>query len=443
MGSLKIANLNANIKVNDLFKVPNIFPGSNEARLFSQIAKLAKGGQLPTESVQGQFSVIQSDGTSLFLIRDRLGINKLFYHIDRAKRTLTVGNFIRDVAQATGDYNNILSVPPGHYLRLNEQSLESELVAYYDISRVQALSEAQFDLTKFQKETAQTLESYFVALNERFPKSLFIVCLSGGLDSSAIASFAKRYLSKVKAVTFSFGTDENQGVSEDFQAGSQIANSLGLEFVPIVVPRQFDLPTLDRVLENCQDWRDFNVHCAWLNNIMGEQVRKKFPTEDLVFLTGDLMNEFVADYTAVTYKDVEYYSQPKVPKNRLRRFFIYGLDTSDREVGIFHQYGIKTVQPYAALAEMYLMVPDQVIERPGSKELLNLSLIPSREVADLIVKKKVRAQVGGKDGGTLALFHENKANQEFLKERWDKLFLPLSREREIRQLIYAGRYRSS
>jgi hypothetical protein len=199
---------------------------------------------------------------------------------------------------------------------------------------------------------------------------------------------------------------------------------------------------LQTVLRHGQDWRDFNVHCAWLNDHLGEALRQRYPNESVVVLTGDLMNEYVADYTAVTYRDTVYYPQPRISRERLRRFFIYGLDTSDRELGIFHRHGLMAVQPYSILAEEYLRVPAAVIEQSQCKETLNLPLLGDPIVEKLVGRAKTRAQVGGKDGGTLGLFHDNGVTQKALKGHWEELFAPLCREGAPREMIISGRYRS-
>jgi len=155
-----------------------------------------------------------------------------------------------------------------------------------------------------------------------------------------------------------------------------------------------------------------------------------------------MMNEYVADYTPVEFKGKTYYPQPKVSRDRLRRFYVFGLDSSDREVGVFHSHGIATVQPYSALAEAYLTVPESLIERKDCKEILNLPLIKEAGVADLIVKTKVRAQVGGKDGGTLGLFHDNDITEDELMKHWSRIFAPMSKDGTVKPLIFSGRYRS-
>ena len=79
------------------------------------------------------------------------------------------------------------------------------------------------------------------------------------------------------------------------------------------------------------------------------------------------------------------------------------------------------------------------------KERLNralLSRLDRAEVGDLVLKAKLRAQVGSSDGGTLGLFHEAGITQRRLEERWQALFAPTAREDRLEPVIVGGRYRS-
>jgi len=424
------------VKINSLLSLPNQFFEITQREVIESVVQ----GTRDESPIYGQFSLVHSDARHVWLIRDRLGLNKLFYVVDRDRRLLTVGNSIYDVASATQDFNRIVSIPPGHFLKIDQDDLREELICYYDMSHVLPVPGQSFDVSDFHRRVDLRLAAYFTELNAANPGATFAVCLSGGLDSTIVASYAKRFLKNVFAITFSSTTHGD--VSEDFAAARSIAEALGLEFFPVVKERRMEINRLQAVLRHCQDWRDFNVHCAWLNDHLGEALRERYPSGDVIVLTGDLMNEYVADYTPVTYRNTVYYPQPRVSRERLRRFFVYGLDTSDRETGIFHRHGLITAQPYSILAEEYLRVPAAIIEQPQCKEILNQPLLGHAAVQKLVGRAKTRAQVGGKDGGTLGLFHDNGITQGVLREHWEQLFTPFCREGKPREIIVSGRYRS-
>jgi asparagine synthetase B (glutamine-hydrolysing) len=421
-------------RIQRLTLLPNLIWEGTESGACGEVLAGSAGGP-----VFGQYALLHQDQDHYYLIRDRLGLNKLFYHLDPDSKTLTVGHYLFEVARATGDYNGVRSVPAGHYLVVDRETLARRLVSYWDLSRVETA--ADFDLEGFQHRVDALLTRLFVALDRRAgPDARFYVCLSGGLDSTVIAAYAGRYLRNVTAVSFSY-----ERLSDDFRAAERIAGGLGLPFLPVVARRRFEEGLLDDVLRFGQDWRDFNVHCAWVNAHIAGHLRESGPVGGAMVLTGDLMNELVADYTPVEFGGAVYYPQPRIPREKLRRFLVYGLDSSDRETGIFHHHGLTVVQPYSLVAEEYLSVPPEILAMERWKERLNgalLSRLDRREIGDLVLKSKLRAQVGSSDGGTLGLFHEAGITQQKLEERWQALFAPTAREDRLEPVIVGGRYRS-
>ena len=84
----------------------------------------------------------------------------------------------------------------------------------------------------------------------------------------------------------------------------------------------------------CQDWRDYNLHCSCLNFTLGEFERKIPILKNRVILTGDFMNEFVADYTSEKIFG-KIFIGFRICQKTLQKFFTGGLDLSSREVGIW------------------------------------------------------------------------------------------------------------
>ena len=63
---------------------------------------------------------------------------------------------------------------------------------------------------------------------------------------------------------------------------------------------------LKKIMYSCQDWRDYNVHCASINFIIAKHLNKK-NTCKLPLFTGDFMNEICADYNTEVYNNKKYY----------------------------------------------------------------------------------------------------------------------------------------
>jgi len=233
--------------------------------------------------------------------------------------------------------------------------------------------------------------------------SVFIA-LSGGLDSSIIAAAARKYLRNPVACTLDLGR------SEDAEKSALIAREIDIERVVFGTSEKEILAAISESPVLCQDFRDFNVHCTALNLLLARNIRaiadnRNVPRNKAIVLTGDTMNEFTCDYAAEVIDGKEYYRLPRVNKKMLQNMLIGGLDTSDREVLPFKHYNLACVQPFAATYDLYMRLPESVLQLDDVKRILNGHLVPDA-VLSLLPKSKLRAQVGSKETmGVLGLCH--------------------------------------
>ena len=137
-------------------------------------------------------------------------------------------------------------------------------------------------------------------------------------------------------------------------------------------------------------------------------------------LTGDGMNELLADYTPVEHAGRTFYRLPRMAPGRLRPHLVAGLDAGDREVGLFARHGIDVIQPYALCAAAYAALPDAFIATPGAKQRFVRALMGERVPAPIYARPKVRAQVGSAScvGGTLAVLAGAGIDAEHLAQRF-------------------------
>ena len=435
------------MQIIDEISLPNCLLGTCKSAITQSIIQ----GSVH-EKYDGQFAFVSEDENYWYLMRDRLGQNKLFYALDEIEQTLTVGNNLCRIVGGSGI--DVFSVPAGHYLKVSKENSERRLCDYWNPGKTDAALD-RFDLGEFQQSVEKKLHQTFEGVARLFRNETPIICLSGGLDSSIVARFAREHLPNLSAVTFSYAKKETIDryasfcddaevlgandplLSDDLKHATRVAGALDIPFFAVLRPRELDPSILDEVLVETQDWRDFNVHCGWVNFCLAQEVARHFDPQQVVFLTGDLMNEFVADYAPVQYGGVEHYTQPKISRARLRHFLIRGLDAGDREIGVFNRFGFRTIQPFAAVVREYLTVPDEIVNRRDCKEMLNASLL-APELTRHLNTGKVRAQVGGSEGGTLGLFHDAGVDQRALSHRWHELIGYKARQEEV---IFAGRYR--
>jgi hypothetical protein len=191
-----------------------------------------------------------------------------------------------------------------------------------------------------------------------------------------------------------------------------------------------------------QDWRDFNVHCAIVNVLLGDAIARDAQAthgaSEVLVLTGDLMNELLADYASVRYNGREYYTLPAIGPDALRRALVRGIQAGDREVGVFHSRGLTAVQPYGAVFKSLLALPSAI-----AKPDVIRGLAGDRLPAAFYERRKIRAQIGDTEArrGILPLLVDSGRDGEWLERRACEL-LGAPDQQSLRNFIRAGVYRS-
>ena len=132
------------------------------------------------------------------------------------------------------------------------------------------------------------------------------------------------------------------------------------------------------------------------------------------------MNEIFADYTEEKIGKKIFYKQLKIENHLRSKFFIDGLQSSDRENGIFSRLGLKIYQPYFILLDYFKNV-DKNFFRKENKYTFMGKILPSY-IFKLVGKKKTRAQITDKDGGILNYFISKKIYQEKLFKIFSKKY---------------------
>ncbi len=380
------------------------------------------------------------------LARDRMGVNKLFYVVD-AEGKVHSSNFLADLRRMGFPVSAIHSVPSGHSVHIVPERRELALEAHSELRFDDGPADGSDGIEKHAEEVRASLDATFERLASALRGRRVFVTLSGGLDSTTIAVLAHRFLDDVSAVTFCLedGADRNDP-SGDLASARRVAEELGMPLEEVGVTPDELVSLIDPVLVWGQDWRDFNVHCGLVNAAIAVGLRKgsSLPTRPdarPVILTGDTMNELMADYAPESYRGREYYSLPRLSVSRLRRFLVDGLDSGDREVGIFAHYGFDTLQPYALSADVYAAFPGSHLESEHGKRNLVRAVMGDEIPAHVYDRPKVRAQVASAAGvsGTLATVVDRGFDSGRLARRFAELFS--ASDDDLGNLIRAGFYR--
>jgi hypothetical protein len=369
----------------------------------------------------GQFALLrQIDGSEFEAVRDPIGIGKLFYTEDRDGQIY----FARRFTSLMRHGSRIYAVPKGMRVRIGSGGIRmrlpsagSEFGVGNGCGKIMPEVSGNDPIGKpFREKLKRRLKRAFGLIREIEDQGWQVfIALSGGLDSSIIAFGATQYLKNPIACTLDLGN------SEDAEKASKISKAIGISHLTFSTTEDETIEWLDAAPYLCQDYRDFNVHCAALNLLLGKNIKKwieaRGQSEKNILLTGDLMNEYTCDYAEENVEGKVYYRLPRVGAKALQRHLIGGIESSDRELLPFRSFGISCIQPYAALFDLYDQLPDRILERPDVKKEINSHLVPS-EVLDMIPKSKIRAQVGNPTNkGILGLCHHRRIDERHFIEK--------------------------
>ncbi|MBI4271492.1 MAG: 7-cyano-7-deazaguanine synthase [Candidatus Rokubacteria bacterium] len=426
--------------VESLFRIPNI---SWAGVRFEPPLPVdgADGLAAALAGLNGRFSLaLRGPQDRLILARDRLGLNKLFFALG-ADGTATAANYLADLVDRGIPFEAIYSVPAGHVLEIDLRRRTLVLRRFFDVDAV-----ARADTLPLEVEARRIrrhLELWFARLANRFGGRRICVCLSGGLDSSLIAALAARHFADVAAYTYGYADAPE---SEDMRSARRVAEALGLRLRRVPATARDVLDVLDDALCYGQDWRAFNVHCAIVNELLARAIardaRGAAGQPAPLALTGDLMNEILADYVPLSHAGRDIYTLPRVGAARLRAALLRGLDAGDREVGIFGHHGIEVVQPYGLVLDQLLPLPASFLGGEGAKQRLARAMAGDLLPAFVFARTKARAQVGDArgPGGIVSTLEAAGRDARWLRGAFCRRF-GIEEEGSLDGFIRVGRYR--
>jgi asparagine synthetase B (glutamine-hydrolysing) len=389
------------------------------------------------EGLAGRFAVADRLGDQVVLVRDPLGLNKLFFAIHQ-DHGVVAANYLADLRAAGVPFEAIYAVPAGTMIEIDPRRHTLTRRRLHHLSRPRPAEAG--DLTAALDQIRTELHCYFGHLRRQFPQSPVAVCLSGGLDSALIAAFASEHLAGITTYTYSYADGSTQ--SADVTLAQQTADYLGLPSRLVQAGPADVLGALRDAVCFGQDWRDFNVHAAIVNVLLADAIasdaRAAGRTPPAIVLTGDLMNELLADYAPVRYRDHDYYCLPAISHDALRLVLTRGLQAGDREVGVFQSRQLTTIQPYAAVFRRLLDLPGTL-----AKPDLIHGLAGDRLPAAFYERIKARAQIGDPAvrSGILPLLADSGRDAQWLELLACKI-LGVQDQRALRNFIRAGVYRS-
>lgn len=373
----------------------------------------------------GSFAFKKKIKNRYFVLRDKVGSRKIFYGKFN-KKIFFSNSYIKLLKKC--DKRSIFSAPKGCLMEID---LSGRVISQ-NFFQPEKITHKNFNIIFLSK-----LSLFLQAIKKNYGDNCY-VCLSGGLDSTIILYLAKKIFKNTIAISATFEDKNNKKlISSDMKIANKICKKLNIKIINFKFDYRDIKNSLVRIMDSSQDWRDYNVHCATLNYFIAKnlgKLKKKIPV-----LTGDMMNEYCADYTTEIFKKKKFYEIPRINKKILQRYLINGLDSSSRETGVFDKFHIPLFQPYCVLSELYTSLPVSFFKK-NFKYNLNSKFIP-KSLLKMISKKKNRAQITDNNGGILGYFEDNKLTKEELLSIFLKKFKVSNNW--LKKFVIAGQFRTS
>jgi asparagine synthetase B (glutamine-hydrolysing) len=413
--------------------------GWNGAELIT--AGTSANAVLPDSHLRGAYTSLFIHAGAAQVVRDPLGLGKLFWGVD-SDGTLLFAARPWQLVEAGCAFGEIRAVPPGAVMEIDVEQGEERVQLLPAPQRSSAQSAAAHSVELIAADIRATLDRYCAALALARPDARVFVCLSGGLDSTGVAVLARLHFRNVVAVSFDLRRP-NGSTSADRRTAKRLAADLGLPLLSVTPTEDELLEGLDVVLREGIDWRDFNVHAGLVNLGLASGIAAaEAATGDLV-LTGDFPNEYLVDYHVEELGGQTYYTLPRLPPAALQAALVRGLETSHREVGPFQARNLPLVQVYGPAVDHYLALSAPFLTDPQRKERL-CRLVFGAAIPDYVyTRPKTRAQIGDPegDGGVLGMCLAHGIDARALRRRFAELHRATNSE--LDRFIRGGRYVAS
>jgi asparagine synthase (glutamine-hydrolysing) len=243
--------------------------------------------------IRGVFAFCYSDGNSLQVARDPLGVRPLFY----TRPTINSICFASEVKSLLAYESKVEIFPPGHFYDSEFDTFTCYYQYSWDIKNV------------FEHAVRIRIENTDRAIG---------FLLSGGLDSSLVASIAKMQLKK-RIKTFSIGTGGE--TSPDVVAARKMATFLNSDHTEVLFDIEEGIKNLENVIWSLESYDTTTVRASVPMWLLSKHISEN--SDCKVILSGEGSDELFGGYLYFHYApSVEDFTE----ENRRRLKLIHQFD---------------------------------------------------------------------------------------------------------------------
>lgn len=257
------------------------------------------------DKLDGQFSFVLYDlkYSAVFVSRDHVGVTPLYYGYNTNEVNPSVIDrivFSSEMKCLTmsfegrGFVNSIKTFYPRRYIYENLSDLGKSLSTVYTYLDFYKKYSAREVLSNLKREDVLTklrekmINGVRKQLEDIDGNVDFGVLLSGGLDSSLIASIVSK-LSKTKVKTFSIGVNKN---SVDLVAARKVAAFLGTEHHEYTFSIEEGLDNIKNVIWYTESYDTTTIRASTAMYLLTKKIKENFPSIKVLF-SGELSDELL------------------------------------------------------------------------------------------------------------------------------------------------------
>jgi asparagine synthase (glutamine-hydrolysing) len=227
-------------------------------------------------------SHLNLSSNTLYMARDRLGVKPLFY----AENENLFG-MASEAKALVGLFDDIKQLQPGSYLSYSLNNYEKTFHIYTSLKE-------EIDYSKSYDTCVQTIHDLLVkSVEKRLCSDRDIGCLlSGGLDSSVIASILSKELKKSgkNLHTFSIGFPD----STDIVYARQVANYIGSDHHEYIIQYNEAITYIEDVVKTIETYDTTTIRASTPMYLLCKWINEKFSNK--VIFSGEGSDELLCGY---------------------------------------------------------------------------------------------------------------------------------------------------
>lgn len=391
--------------------------------------------------LDGVFAFVLYTPTSIIIARDPYGVRPLYYLDDYTRDIYAVASELKSLIGLTNNstIDRIEQFKPGHYLKIQysknmsimrkenttEFSQDLRLIGVGKYIKYHSLSSAIRTVSYNESEYENKLEDIYETLKLAVYKRCEtterpIACLlSGGLDSSLIASIVNMYMwenDKPPVETYSIGLAN----SEDIKYARIVADHIGSNHTEIIVTEEEMISAIPQVIYAIESYDTTTVRASIGNYLVGKYIREH--SQAKVIFNGDGSDEICGGYLYMN-KCPDNIEFDKETVRLLSDIYLFDVQRSDRSIS---SHGLEPRTPFLDkhFVNTYLSIPVQHRRHHNiEKFMLREAFSGTHLLPDEIIWRKKEAFSDGVSNHGRSLFQ---IIQEYIKRHYDMVdeYLP-------------------